>query len=137
MTVATFTVTVDDTAQALGSGDVPVLGTPRLLAWMEQATVLAAAPHLAPGGTTVGVQVELTHSRASRVGTRVHVEVIEIEVGERQLILHVVAREESPAAASPGGTVPGQPGAEIGRARVVRARVDRERFLARLADDRS
>ena len=36
-------VTDTDTAAALGSGDVPVLATPRLIAWMEAATVRAAA----------------------------------------------------------------------------------------------
>ena len=30
-----------DTARALGSGDLDVLGTPRLVAWCEQATVAA------------------------------------------------------------------------------------------------
>ena len=36
-----FTVTEDDTAVALGSGDLPVLATPRLLAWCEAATCAA------------------------------------------------------------------------------------------------
>lgn len=127
MTRVTFAVTQSDTAQALGSGDVPVLGTPRLLAWIEQATVLAIAPHLEPGTTTVGIHVELTHSRASRVGALVQVEVTEIEVGERQLVLHVVAREVTQP-----GDADAAPGPEVGRACVVRARVDRERFLARV-----
>jgi len=42
MTTLRFTVTDLDTAQALGSGDVPVLATPRLVAWAEAATVAAA-----------------------------------------------------------------------------------------------
>ncbi|MFJ6665075.1 hypothetical protein [Streptomyces sp. NPDC091383] len=37
-------VTDADTARALGSGEAPVLGTPRLIAWLEPATVRAAAP---------------------------------------------------------------------------------------------
>jgi predicted thioesterase len=43
-----FTVTDDDTALALGSGEIPVLGTPRLIAWLEAATVAEAAPRLGP-----------------------------------------------------------------------------------------
>ena len=39
----THVVGPDDTAAALGSGDLPVLGTPRLLAWCEEATVAAAS----------------------------------------------------------------------------------------------
>ena len=43
----TFTVTADDTAEAVGSGSLPVLGTPRLLAWCEAVTCAAIEPTLA------------------------------------------------------------------------------------------
>ena len=39
-------VTQADMAEAAGSGDVPVLATPRLLALAEAATVAAVAAHL-------------------------------------------------------------------------------------------
>ncbi len=68
-----FTVTDADTASALGSGDLPVLGTPRLLAWCEAATCAAIAPALPPGGTSVGTRVELEHQAASAVGREVEV----------------------------------------------------------------
>lgn len=68
-----FTVTEADTAAALGSGDVEVLGTPRLLAWLEAATVRAAATVLQPGQTSVGTAVRLRHRRPSRVGDTVEV----------------------------------------------------------------
>jgi predicted thioesterase len=58
-------VTDADTAAALGSGDVPVLGTPRLIAWMEAATVQAAAASLNPGQTTVGTSIRIEHRRAT------------------------------------------------------------------------
>ena len=51
----------DDTALALGSGDVPVLGTPRLIAWLEAATVAVAAGHLSAGQTSVGTAVRVKH----------------------------------------------------------------------------
>ena len=66
-------VTDADTAAALGSGDVPVLGTPRLIAWMEAATVQAAAASLNPGQTTVGISIRIEHRRATVVGDRVEV----------------------------------------------------------------
>ena len=66
-------VTPADTAEALGSGDLAVLGTPRLLAWMEAATVAAAVPHLAEGATTVGTAVRIRHRRPTPVGGRVEV----------------------------------------------------------------
>ena len=61
-------VTDADTAAALGSGDVPVLGTPRLVAWLEAATVRAAAGLLKPGQTTVGTAIRIEHRRATAVG---------------------------------------------------------------------
>ena len=61
-------VTDADTAAALGSGDVPVLGTPRLIAWMEAATVRTVAALLNPGQTTVGTAIRIEHRRATAVG---------------------------------------------------------------------
>jgi fluoroacetyl-CoA thioesterase len=66
-------VTTDDTAVALGSGDVDVLGTPRLLAWLEAATVEAARPHLGEGQTSVGTAVRIRHKRPTPVGGTVTV----------------------------------------------------------------
>ncbi|WP_256638751.1 thioesterase family protein [Streptomyces murinus] len=66
-------VTDADTARALGSGEVPVLGTPWLIAWLEAATVRAAAPFTGPGETTVGTAVRVRHLRATHVGGRVEV----------------------------------------------------------------
>jgi len=48
---AELTVTTADTAEALGSGDVPVLGTPRVLALAEAATVAALDGRLEAGHT--------------------------------------------------------------------------------------
>ena len=61
-------VTDADTAAALGSGEVPVLATPRLIAWMEAATVRAAAAFLATGQTTVGTAIRIEHRRATSPG---------------------------------------------------------------------
>lgn len=66
-----LTVTDADTAQAIGSGDVPVLATPRALALVEAASVAATTRRLAPGTTTVGVRVELDHHAATPVGRTV------------------------------------------------------------------
>ena len=50
-----------DTANALGSGDVHVLGTPRLVALFEQATVDALRGILDEGQTSVGMRVQIDH----------------------------------------------------------------------------
>lgn len=66
-------VTEADTAASLGSGDVAVLATPRMIAWMEAATVAAVASELPAGSTTVGTAVRVAHRRPTPVGGRVEV----------------------------------------------------------------
>jgi fluoroacetyl-CoA thioesterase len=60
-----------DTAIALGSGDVAVLGTPRVVALMEQAAVAALAGTLDEGATSVGTRIAIDHLAASLVGVAV------------------------------------------------------------------
>jgi fluoroacetyl-CoA thioesterase len=129
MTTLSFTVSEQDTALALGSGDVPVLATPRILAWMEAATVAAASSRLDSGSTSVGIEVFLTHGRASGVGARIDVEVTSVTEQDRGLTFEVVARERARGSADPGGV---NDGAVVASGRVVRAVVDRQRFLSRL-----
>jgi fluoroacetyl-CoA thioesterase len=114
----TVVVGVADTAAALGSGDVPVLGTPRLLALAEAATVRAVAGALAPGQTSVGTSIRLEHTAASPVGTRVTVTAELTVVDGRRLTFRVEAVDGR-------GTV-------LGLGTVERVLVDREKFLARL-----
>ncbi len=73
MGVMRYAVTDADTAAAVGSGDVPVLATPRLIAWIEAATVQAAAQFTGPDQTTVGTAVRIEHRRATTVGGTVEV----------------------------------------------------------------
>ncbi|MBV9659662.1 MAG: thioesterase [Acidimicrobiales bacterium] len=62
-------VTEQDTAAAVGSGDVPVLATPRLIALCEQASTEALRAHLVDGQTSVGFRVEVTHLVPVLVGS--------------------------------------------------------------------
>jgi len=66
-----ITVTAADTAIAYGSGSVPVLATPRVIALCEAAAVAAVADHLPDGMTTVGTRIELDHLAASPIGSSV------------------------------------------------------------------
>lgn len=68
---AHLTVTDANTAAALGSGDVPVLGTPAVLALIEQAACDALRGALPGGATSVGSWVELEHLAPSRIGAEV------------------------------------------------------------------
>ena len=112
-----FTVTDDDTAVAVGSGDLPVLGTPRLLAWCEAATCAAIDPTLDGASTSVGTRVSLEHVGASAVGQEVEVTASASYVDGRLHRFTVAAR---------------QAGKVIGSGEVTRVVVDREKFLSRL-----
>ncbi|HEU0241603.1 MAG TPA: hotdog domain-containing protein [Micromonosporaceae bacterium] len=115
-----LTVTDADTAQTLGSGDVPVLGTPRVLALAEAATVAALAGRLDPGATTVGTHVEVDHVAATPIGRHVTVLAILAKVDGRRLHFDIVVRD----------------GAElVAEGRVERVVVDRQRFLAKAMHD--
>ena len=120
-------VTDTDTAIAAGSGDVPVLATPRLLALAEAATVRAVAPGLADGQTSVGTSATVEHMRASLVGADVTVEAELTEVDGRRLTFRFTAWQAAPAGSEDGGR------ATIGSGTVARAVVDTEKFLRRAA----
>jgi fluoroacetyl-CoA thioesterase len=68
---AELEVTDADTAIAVGSGDVPVLATPRLVALCEKAARDALRPQLGETQTSVGFRVEITHLVPVLVGSRV------------------------------------------------------------------
>ena len=113
-----LTVTDADTAQAVGSGDVPVLGTPRVLALAEAATVAATADPDAAGRTTVGVRVELAHRAPPRSGVPWSPHARLVEADGRRLLFEVTVTDGDTTVA-PG--------------RVERALVDRQRFVERAA----
>ncbi|WP_336215734.1 thioesterase family protein [Nonomuraea sp. LPB2021202275-12-8] len=109
-------VEVEDTAQKIGSGDVPVLATPRLLALAEQATVQALGQVLAPGETSVGTRIELEHLAASSIGTHVEIGVELTGVDGQRLTFGFQARDKHSL---------------VARGTIERMVVDRDRFLAR------
>jgi fluoroacetyl-CoA thioesterase len=111
-----LTVTDADTAQALGSGDVPVLATPRLLALAEAATVGATASRMPPGATSVGTRIELDHKAATAIGRTVTAEARLSKADGRRLFFEIVVRE--------GDTV-------VADGRIERVVVDRQRFIER------
>lgn len=113
-----LTVGEADTAIAFGSGDVPVLATPRVLALMEEAATRALRGSLEPGQTTVGASVDLRHLGPSPVGATVRAEARLLAVEGRNLGFDITLKDAS--------------GSELASARHRRTVVDRERFLGRL-----
>ena len=106
-----------DTAAAVGSGDVPVLATPRLLEWLEAATVAALEGSLPDGATSVGTRVDLEHVAPSPVGATITVRA-EITAVDGRLVRFDVE------ALHPDGEV-------VAHGRITRVAVDRARFLER------
>src|SRR3954453_15764659 len=88
-----LTVTDADTAQSLGSGDVPVLATPRVLALAEAATVVATARQLPGGVTTVGPPAEVEHRAPPPVGRTVIATATLAKVDGHKLLFEVVVRD--------------------------------------------
>jgi fluoroacetyl-CoA thioesterase len=112
------TVTEADTAAAVGSGSLPVLGTPVLLAWCEAATCAAVEPCLAEGQTTVGTRVSVEHLAPSAVGAVVRISAGTTHVDGKLVRFSVAVR---------------QAGKLVGSGEVTRVIVDAERFLGRVA----
>jgi len=117
-----FEVTDADTATALGSGDVDVLATPRLLAWCEAATVAALAADLPAGRTSVGTRVSLQHLVATPVGGAVTVLAVVEQRDGRLVRFSVVATDAV--------------GRTVATGEVTRVVVDRERFVSRVPGGR-
>lgn len=117
----TYTVTsvVSDvnTAVVLGSGDMPVLATPAMVAMMENAAMLAVADYLPEGSTTVGGHIETSHVKPSPVGAGITVTATLDRVDGRKLYFRLEAYQ--------GDVL-------IGEGRHLRFIVDRERFMSKL-----
>jgi fluoroacetyl-CoA thioesterase len=113
-------VAMADTALSVGSGDLQVLATPRLLAWAEAASCAAVAAALDPRQTTVGTSVDFQHLRGSPVHQQVRVIAQLVHVDGRLLRFDVTA--QSVAA-----------GAVLAHGELTRVVVRRDRFMQRLA----
>lgn len=118
-----FTVGERDTAAAVGSGVVEVLGTPVLIAWLEAATLqVVPAP---VGEVSLGVRVDVEHKSPSAVGSRVRATATLVSVDGRRLGFRVIAHE-----LPPGSQVPGR---ELATGLIYRVLVGHDRFLGALA----
>lgn len=113
---AEVVVAQEHTAAALGSGAVPVFGTPALIALLEQAAVNALAPYLEPGQTSVGVHVAIDHLAATPLGMAVRGRATLLSVEGRRMLFALSADDAVELVAT---------------GRHERVVVDEARFLAR------
>lgn len=110
-------VTEADTAPALGTGDVPVLATPRVVLLAERATVRAVEGEIPADHTTVGYRIQLDHLAPVPVGEEVTAEATLESIAGRRLTFRVSVKHRNDLVAA---------------GRVTRAVVDRARFLAKV-----
>ena len=112
-----LTVTDAVTAIAVGSGDMPVLATPMMMALMENAAMLAVRAELPEGCTTVGGHIASSHLKPSKVGDVVRAEAEVTKVDGKKI--------EFKVAAYCGDTL-------LGEGTHLRFIVDREKFMTKL-----
>ena len=114
---ATMRVSAEVTAEYIGSGDLAVLATPAMCALMENAAMMAVAPHLEEGQTTVGTALNIEHSRATKVGEMINATAVLTAINGRELQFNIAARDEVGV---------------IGEGTHTRFIVNREKFMAKL-----
>lgn len=117
--VKVFLVGDEHVARHIGSGDVEVLSTPSMIAWMERVAMECVQVFLPEGYTTVGTAVDVKHLNPAPKGAPVEVVAKLVEVEGPRLKFEVEARW--------GPVV-------VGKGVHERYVVDRARFLARVAE---
>ena len=88
-------VVQENTAQAAGSGLVPVFATPWMIALMENAAVQAVESALAADEGSVGARLDVTHDAATPIGMKVWAEAEVTAVEGRKLTFSVSAFDEA------------------------------------------
>ncbi len=111
-------VTDSHTALSMGSGDLRVLATPVMMALMENAAMLAVAPELPEGSTTVGGHISSSHLMPTSVGASLTATATLTAINGRKLTFHVEAHDQA--------------GNLLGEGTHLRFVVDREHFMSRL-----
>ena len=114
---STMRVVAETTADYIGSGDLAVLATPAMCALMENAAMLAVAPHLEAEQTTVGTALNIEHLRATKVGEVITATAVLTEINGRDLKFNIAARDEVGI---------------IGEGTHTRFIVNREKFMSKL-----
>lgn len=115
----TSTITVEEKhlACTVGSGDLPVLSTPMMVALMENAAMLCVQGELADGESTVGSHIFVSHVKPTALGKTVSATATLLSREGRQLTFHVEAHDEQ---------------GPIGEGEHVRYIINKEKFMGRL-----
>jgi predicted thioesterase len=113
---ATASVTVQNTAKAIGSGSLDVFATPMMVALMERAACECLAEALEPGHSSVGTSVDIEHIAASPLGAVITATATVADIDGRKIEFEVAANDSK---------------GEIGHGKHTRVIVNVERFMAK------
>ncbi len=113
---AETTVTPENTAKTMGSGELEVFATPAMIALAERSAWTSVAGELEEGFGTVGTRMDMAHISATPVGMRVWCETELTEIDRKRLVFRVTAYDEA---------------GKIGEGTHERFIVDNERFVTK------
>jgi fluoroacetyl-CoA thioesterase len=91
---AELVVGVEHIAPSIGSGLVPVLGTPVMINVIEAAALAAVEPLLPAGHQSLGIHLDIRHFAATPIGMRVTATAELVAVEGRSLTFRVEARDD-------------------------------------------
>ena len=89
----TYTTDTRSTATALGSGDLLVLATPKVVALVEEAAVAAIAGLVADTDTTVGSHIDVDHLAPTPIGGTVVATATVVAIKGRRLDFEATVTE--------------------------------------------
>ncbi len=92
--VSEVVVTKENSASSYGSGLIDVFATPAMVALMENASYKAVEDYLPEGYSTVGINVNVNHTKATKIGLKVMAEATLIEIDRKKLTFEVIGKDE-------------------------------------------
>jgi RimJ/RimL family protein N-acetyltransferase/predicted thioesterase len=115
----TAIVAESDGAKAVGSGDLDVLATPTMIAFMERAACKALAGLLSEGQTSVGTSINVEHLAASPIGAEISATATVKSVSGKKVEFDVTASDNA---------------GEIGKGVHTRVILDAKRFMEKTSE---
>lgn len=90
-----FVVLDAHSAAAVGSGGLNVLGTPSMIAFMENVALTASEPECKSGDTTVGIELNVRHLAPTAIGRKVRVQAELVERHKKILTFKLRAFDDN------------------------------------------
>ena len=112
-------VTTENTAKAIGSGNLEVFATPMMVALMEEAACNCIADVLSTEQSSVGTAISVAHTAPSRIGATITATAVLEEADGRKVVFTVTACDDT---------------GEIGTGTHTRFIVDAQRFMQKVAE---